>query len=283
MEGGFWPYWKNVHHLAWEHARAQTGTAVVNLLLAAANGAFLVWVLFVYGSDGSWSDEIVTRLGASVFSLFVFGMQYIIAISKIPPEIHDQHKRRIDCLEDGLAGKLKFEYDVNDRKYHEIVSYLSKGSDRVRNKLVGRVSLKNQSTQRTVHAAEVTIIYFRRGKTGKTETLDYKIKSHSTGRYVVDIHPGRSESFELFSIDEGAKNIDFGPFANGECYSLVVGEYVVKITASADSMPRLNQLYYIDFRGFDHVVFRPYQIGDTDHDFDPRGLDESGLLVRNPD
>ncbi|MGE0650299.1 MAG: hypothetical protein AB7P12_00915 [Alphaproteobacteria bacterium] len=273
-------YWRRVHRAAFKRAFANTGGTVMNLVYSLVSIALLVWGLAVWGSSDAARDEIIARTILAAFSAALLVGQYVYWIRKIPAEWDDTKNREIENLKARSAPTLRFVYDKDDEKYYQRQSEITKGIGV--EYFAGRVAVKNDSETETVRSAELTLINYRKDGDNKYYPFDRKLRAPSLNKFIIDVHPQRTENFDLFRI-RGAnrgRQIRFGPFADGSYTPLPPGKYAVKVTASADCMNRVYQMYFIELETSQKVTFRPWQPGDTSHSFSLADINQSGLLER---
>lgn len=280
-------YWRRVAREAFARAKASGGFTAMNLAWSAVSIVAIVWGLFFLGSDDASRDESITRLIAITLGVTGFLAQAVFWSARIPPEWDSAKQGKIDALEKKLAPRLLFEHKYNDTKHLQKQTIKSETKNDgisftvIHDYAIGRVSVKNYSGGETVSGAEATLIHYREGDSGAPITVDRKLIAPSINQPIINIHPTRSENFNLFRCPQwkDADFIELGPFVDGSYVRLNRGKYVVKVTVSANSMPHIYQMYFVWFKDDGSVLFRPWQPGDTEHQFDLRDINQSGLVL----
>ncbi len=252
----------------------------MNVLLALLGIAGTSWALFAWGSSDAPGDLIIERIVVGAVSLGWLGLLYTQAVKNIPKEWDAKKEKEIGELKAKAIPRLRFVYDGKDTKYLETKRILVSRTPKLYQ--VGRVAVKNDSESESVLKAEITLVHCNKDGVNSPETIDRKLIAPSLGQPILDIHAQRTENFDLFRIrGEGkARGIEFGPFADGSYKTIPAGKYAVKVTASAASMSRIYQMYFLSLDEDQKVTFRPYQQGDTSHGYPLADLNQSELLER---
>lgn len=266
-------YWRRILGLAatesWQWVLGHP-TGVLLTLAATAAGTMALWQ---FGSSDGLYDQIITLSGGAIVIFIAFILVCGWRLAAIPPRLHQLQADKVRELEIEVeqhvarsVPTLIFEFDPDHRKHIDrirveqsqaggsgltltrdptqfgLASYRYMGPER----FVGRVALRNTSSNKTVHGVTVRIVECERMNSGKPLSINLLLTSASMGARQVAIHAQEGELFDLFSVlTNKASTFALAPGKDPSGKNLGVGEYRVQLVAAGNDVAPVRASYLI--------------------------------------
>lgn len=263
-------YWKEVHRRTAKQAATLLGlSSREQIVIKAVVALAVICGLLFYGSADASSDEWKARLFGALAIVFLYPLIYLWKLVEVPAQIDIERQDEIRSLKDAAdASPLRFEFNSEDNKFLEY-AMIEGPKNVVTHCTIGRAAVRNTSRQETVEGVEMTLIHYKTDGMAGYRTIDKKLVGNSMAAPIVDLHPWRTENFNLFQApppDMDIPRLTLGPFADGDTKTLAPGRYQLKLTASGRSARPVSAYFLLAFDGGPNLIFRPWQDGDTTHE-----------------